>query len=173
MVKLNIILESHFVASSEFVDAVRKYVDLGRKHHLDFIIKNKNKIPAIFKENNRPLYRGMTFDEKTYNSVLQNGLTLKEPSSWTRVVNDAKSFVHDPDKRARRTGFGIVFKKKIPSSKIIMDFKGWYLGLTGMFLLPDDALESDISSLLLQEDEVVCDGGIKLTPKDIYYKSVI
>jgi len=146
--------------------AIENYVFKNDKKYALEIKKNVKGIPDNFRKGGT-FFRGMVLDAGTVVSI-QNGkpLELSAPSSWTDNQKLAERFVTDAKKRtATKDGVGVVFKKRIPDPKVIVNVYSFVLFFDNMGMLGDfDELTKQDA---LDEFEILCDKGIKLTDTDI------
>lgn len=89
--------------NDDFIDLYIKYLHANDSATLDIIgrelVKYRNKIPKVFKEIKRPLYRGIELSNKAFEDIV-NGKSIilrdRPITSWTLDKNMAKGFAYTP-----------------------------------------------------------------------------
>lgn len=153
-----------------FIKNVEDYVFKNDKKFAIAIASKKSLIPLQFRTS-RMLYRGMILDEMMV-EALKNGYNkfeLKEITSWTMDQRIAERFVSDKSKivKANPSGVGVVFKKKIPDGKIILDIQNFLMTLDIMGILDEFRFDDSTKEMGLEEQEVLVDKGVVLKYQDI------
>jgi len=160
-------LKENIVMNDDFIKNVEDFVFKNDKKYLLSIAKNKNKIPAMFKNPN-VLYRGMILDKKIFD-VLNNkeNFKLEDYSSWTLDKNMAVSFVNDKTKKiSNKKGVKVIFKKRM-SKEIILDVFSYIMYLEMVGKLDEVGFDETTKDSALKEKEFICDKNIVLKYKDI------
>lgn len=157
---------SWIIGKPEFIDNLDKWVANNKQQNADWLKRNKNGIPPMFRSYSQFLYRGMSVDDLQY--IQENGLVFKNNTSWTKDEKLAKAFINDPKYRVStaKGSIGLLIKKKIPTSKIILDIAEFYMfmGAAQLEMLGIDEMSVDSMG---KAKEVLVEGGIKITAKDI------
>ena len=154
-----------------FVKSVENYIFKNDKKYTKEIAAKRTQIPLQFRTS-RYLFRGMILDE-SFVGAIQNGydkFILDDITSWTTDQRIAERFVSDKSKIVKNnpTGIGVVFKKKISDSKIILDIQNYVLFLDVMGMLKDFGFDESTKDMGLEEFEVLVDKGINLRKGDIF-----
>jgi len=127
----------------------------------------KYKIPPIFKNYTKNLYRGMVVDQDFLDNVKAGKLKFTNYSSWSKDKNLALKFVNDPKYKFTSTGtIKILVTKTFTSTNVVLDIDGLanFLGETGMIHIGIDDLSADSA---LKEQEVLIKPNVQIKTTDI------
>lgn len=147
----------------KFITALDDWLFKNEKKYAESIKKLSGPIPPLFKQYNKPLYRGMIVDEEFLNSVNAEKMIFKDITSWTKDEKIAIGFIKDKKfiTSKKSNGIKLLLTKTIPSSKIIFDIHNFVMFTAGEGL---DELSVDSA---YKEEEVLVDKGIKILPKEV------
>jgi len=163
------LLEMAVFKDPKLIKAVEKFVFTNDQKYIGTI--SKFKIPNNFKTCTVPLFRGMFLDNSIVDDLKGGGsLTISNYTSWTIHEKMAMAFVKDSKKRVggKASGVGIVCKKKIPDSKVVLNIQSLFMFLENMGMLDQFGIDPLTAEMGVEEGEVLCDKGLVLTKRDIH-----
>lgn len=157
----------------KFFTALEQFVFTNDKKFAGQLSKFKSKIPGMFRSAPSPIFRGMVLPKSLVFDI-ENGenLVLNDYSSWTDNEKMAIKFVNDPSKRVtgpkKKEMVGVIFKKIISSSKIIVKIQALAMYLHSVGKLDEFGFDELNAEMAMEEAEILCDKGIALSKKDIF-----
>jgi hypothetical protein len=160
----------NIIEDKNFVKNVENYIFRNEKKFAIPIARVRTQIPVQFRAS-KPLYRGMILDKDFVKGMQMDGtkLVLEEITSWTTDQRIAERFVFDKSKiiRDMPNGVGVIFKQKIPDSKVILDIQGFCFFMDAVGLLDQFGFDDSTKDMGIEEAEVLVDQGITLSRSDI------
>ncbi|AGR47801.1 hypothetical protein PHIM7_110 [Sinorhizobium phage phiM7] len=158
------------IEDKAFVKNVENYIFKNDKRFAQALAAKKSQIPVQFRTS-RYLFRGMILPQSLVDSIQKGNenLKLEEITSWTTDQKIAERFVSDKSKIVKNSadGVGVIFKKKIPDSGIILDIQNYVLFMDIMGLLAMYDFDDSTKDMGLEEFEVLVDSGVVLSKADI------
>jgi len=155
------------IKDPKFIKAVEQFVFTNDQKYISEIAKFG--IPANFKSNSGPMFRGMILDQSVLDKLEKGGkFKLDGYSSWTNNERMAIDFVKDPKKKiAKAKGIGVIFKKKLPPNKVLLNIQSLFQFWDSMGMMDDLGIDELNAEMGLAEGETLCDRGLVLVKKDI------
>lgn len=135
----------------------------------DFLFRNKNNIPSVFRTYPQKLYRGMMVDGAFIEKAYNGRYTFDAHTSWTKDIKIARKFIDDPSYAIGTQGNGeqykIIIAKVIPQRDIILDIDGFvmFMGVKQLEMLGYDPTNIDSA---IKEKEVLISRGATVTRAD-------
>lgn len=157
------------IGDTKFISNLDDWLFKNSQENADWIYKNKNGIPDMFRNYTKPLYRGMTVDSSFLSDVESGKMKFKAHSSWSKSKDAAKKFVNDPAfKISSKDGVKILIEKKIGKSQQILDIHSlvMFMGEPQLTMLGMDGMNVDSA---FKEQEVLVAKNILITMKDITF----
>lgn len=160
------------IASEKFVKLIENWVFKNDKKFAEEIKMLKGQIPATLRKG-AFLYRGMTLSEDMIEAI-KNGydkFKMDGITSWTHNEKVAERFVKDTTKSVSKDklfGKGIIFKKRITDTQIILDVYNYLVMMDMMGILSQYDFDELTKEDGLDEFEVLVDKGITLKKADIF-----
>ena len=154
-----------FYKDRDFIKSLDKWLGLNNQDAAKNL--ERAKIPPMFKNYAKPLYRGMVVDQSFLDNDKTGKLKFTNYSSWSKDKNLALKFVNDPKYKFTSTGtIKILVTKSFTAQSIVLDIDGLalFLGEDGMIRLGIDDLSADSA---LKEHEVLITKGIQIKTTDI------
>ncbi len=150
----------NIIQDKQFIKSIEKYVFSNDKKSFDYIIRNRSKIPQTFRKGGI-LYRGMTLENF-------NNLRFDSPTSWSTNPKMAEKLISSGNMFGIKQSQGnkIIFKKRIPDSKVLVNISNLIMFLDSSMLLED--FDPATKEIAFEESEVLVDRGIFLSEKDIF-----
>lgn len=156
----------YVIGTPEFIANLDGWLFKNDQRHADYLRRVRSKVPPMFTKYDGFLYRGMTVDA----SVLESGvITIDRYSSWAKSEKAARRFAEDKKYSLSNglvPGVKVLLKKRVPSSKVVLDVHGFVLFMGGTQL---EMLGMDPSSVdsAVNEEEVLCDRGVSVHATEI------
>lgn len=154
-----------FYEDPAFVKSLDKWLGLNNQDAAKAL--ERAKIPPMFKNYAKPLYRGMVVDQSFLDNAKAGKLKFTNYSSWSKDKNLALKFVNDPKYKFTSTGtIKILVTKSFTAQSIVLDIDGLalFLGETGMIHIGIDDLSADSA---LKEQEVLIKPNVQIRMVDI------
>lgn len=157
------------IGKENFNKNLNAWLEFNDQKASDFLFKNRNKIPPIFRSFSGKLYRGMSIPDYLYDEIMSKGLTFNSHTSWAKDMKVAKGFVNDPKYSIAKKGENVVkilITKTISSNNQILDIDGFvnFMGVPQLEMQGYDELALDSAS---NEREVLIQKGIKITKTNV------
>lgn len=156
-----------FHESPEFIKHLDRWLDMSEQPDAKFLNSNKTKIPQMFRQYTKPLYRGLVLNQVELTKYQKTGqLTLPKHTSWSKDKKIAIKFVDDPQYKISAGGsIKLILTKSFTPANIILDINSLFLfyGQTKMIQLGIDDMSADSA---MKEQEVLITSGIKIIPSE-------
>lgn len=115
-----------FHESPNFVKNIDNFLFKSDEVSKSYLSKNKTKIPIMFRNYPKTLYRGLILDGQDF-LVLQDGKYKTKISSWTKDQSITQKFINDPKYRIQSKNTNkIILQKKIYQQYIIIDIDSYF-----------------------------------------------
>lgn len=158
----------YIIGTEKFNKNLDDWLFKNNQINAEFLRKNKNKIPPLFRQYTGILYRGMTVDEDFMFSVENNTVKFSNNTSWTKDKRIAEKFITDPAFKVGNSNAAvkIIISKKIHSSFQILDIDAFvlFMGVPQLAMQGIDEMSLDSA---IKEKEVLISSGIKILKQDV------
>lgn len=160
------------VLEKKFIKDVEMYVFKNDKKYVNSIKTKLYQIPAQFRKGGM-FYRGMVLDPDLVDAITKQSykdFVLEDITSWTTDENMARRFVSDQSKmvREQRKGVGVIFKQKIPDSKVILNLHDYCMFIFFSGIAAENDFDELNMEMALEEKEVLVDAGIRLLKANVH-----
>lgn len=155
-----------------FFKALENFIFTNEKKYAAALSKFKPHIPPMFRSSSTPVFRGMVLPKSLVFDIEQGEkFVLSDYSSWTDSEKMAIKFVNDPSKtvaKDRKDAVGVIFKKLMNSSQVILRVQGILMFLDSTGKLDEFGFDELNKQMGIEEAEILCDKKIVLVKKDIH-----
>jgi signal recognition particle subunit SEC65 len=148
----------------EFIAVLSKHLRNPNDKSIAALAKYKDQISPEFRIPPKELYRGMSLPNDVIDNLRKTGIKFKKPRSWTTYLDTAKGFALPPP-HEEKDHSGIILTYKAKKKDIIMNIRDFVHSYDRKVI--EDLGYGSTVSIMLMEDEVVLDAGIKAEVSDI------
>jgi hypothetical protein len=158
----------YIIGTEKFNKNLDAWLAKNNQTNAEFLRKNKNHIPQMFRQYTGLLYRGMTVDEDFIYNVNKNDIKFTNNTSWTKDKKIAEKFINDKSFKvnSKTNKYKIIISKRILPKDQILDIESFvmFMGIPQLEMQGIDELSLDSA---LKEKEVLISSGIKILKQEI------
>lgn len=160
-------MADYIIGTEAFTKRLDAWLFTSKQEDADFLHKNKNKIPDMFRSYTRPLYRGMFVNEDFINKIQKVPVVLDNHTSWSKDKAIALKFIRDSKFQIQNRGtFPILITLNISRQSQIIDIDSFvlFMGTQQLELLGYDETNLDSAK---KEKEVLASKGLRIKKENI------
>ena len=156
----------YIIQKEEFRDNLSNWLFRNNQESAEYLFKNKEKIPSVFRNSKTKLYRGLAVSEEVIRLLEDNKFVTKKHTSWTKSENIAKKFITDPkyqiaDKKDDKLIKIILYKTITPNMQVLdIDSFVLFMGMQQLEFLGYDHIDLDSATT---EQEVLIAKELKIS----------
>lgn len=149
----------YIIQKEDFRDNLSNWLFRNNQEAAEYLFKNKEKIPSVFRNSKAKLYRGLAVSEEVIRLLEDNKFVTKKHTSWSKSESVAKKFVSDPafqisnDKNDRL--IKVILVKQILPKHQILDIDAFvsFMGISQLQILGYD--EIDLESAIKEQEVLI------------------
>lgn len=156
----------YIIQKEDFRDNLSNWLFRNNQEAADYLFKNKEKIPAMFRNTKTKLYRGISVSEEVIQLLDDNKFVTRKHTSWSKSETVAKKFTSDPayqisngknDKLVK-----VILSKQILPSRQILDIEAFvsFMGISQLQIMGYDEIDLDSA---VKEQEVLIAKELKVS----------
>lgn len=164
-------MSDYIIGTDAFREHLNNWLFTSKQPDAEFLFRNKPKIPPMFRDYKKKLYRGMKVDSAFLATLESNKpIIFSTHTSWSKSDIVAKKFASDPKymmgTSPRESTVTVLLTKLIPSTSQILDIDTFvvFMGEKQLEMMGYDEMNIDSA---LKEKEVLISKGIRITKKDV------